>query len=320
MASGVQDCDCGFVDSTDPTQSIFSSFLAVNFSLTTSQQLNKLFIPATYEVDSRGSPYTRNFSADLVQLSDTGLNLSVLPAVSGEVPCAQIFTRAATFSYGSYHALFRASDIPGTVTAFFNYKNDSSEIDIEYLSGWTDPTLLYTVKPQIYLDNGNPDNSTYQREVWNGTAASFHQDFHDWSFVWLPEIVHFGLDANYSRSLTTNVPQAPGRLALSHWSDGNPKYSLGPPSQNSVVTVSSIWTVYNDTNATVLVCKKASSPCTITNGILQNALVSGGNNGSDLMPTSTIIVNSAQSGSSTATPGWLFVLFLLFWLHYWRSV
>lgn len=320
MASKVQDCDCGFTDSTDPTRSTFTSFFAVNFSSTTSQQFSRLFIPATYDVDSRDSPYTRNFSADLVQLSDTGLSLSVSPAALGQVPCAQIFTRAATFFYGSYHALFRTSDIPGTVTAFFNYKNDSSEVDIEYLSSWDNPALLYTVKPQIYQDGGNPDNSTYARQTWDHTASSFHQDYHDWSFVWLPEVVHFGLDANYSRSLTTNIPQAPGRLALSHWSDGNPRYSLGPPTQRSTVAVSLLWAVYNDVNASALVCERASSPCVVTNGIFQSSGASMGYDGSGATSSSTTIVNSAQSGSSTAAPSCLFVMVAFFWFHYWRSL
>jgi Glycosyl hydrolases family 16 len=180
----VQDCDCGFTDSNDPTKSIFTSFLVVNFNSITSQQLNDLFIPATYEIAQGDAPYSRNFSANQVQLSEAGLDLTVSPSPdSKKVPCAQVFTRAARFFYGSYNAQFHVGDVPGTVTAFFNYKNDSSEVDIEYLSAWDDPTLLYTVKPQIYLNNNSPSNSTYQQEAWNDTSVSFDQDFHEWSFV-----------------------------------------------------------------------------------------------------------------------------------------
>jgi beta-glucanase (GH16 family) len=319
MASKVQDCDCGFIDSNDPTKSIFTSFLAVNFSSITGQQFNDLFIPATYEISQRDAPYSRNFSADQVQLSVAGLDLTVSPSPdSNRVPSGQVFTRAATFFYGSYHAQFRVGDVPGTVTAFFNYKNDSSEVDIEYLSAWDDPTLLYSTKPQIYLDNGNPSNSTYQQDPWNDTSVSFDQDFHEWSFVWLPDIVHFGLDANYSKFLTTNVPQAPGRLALSHWSDGNPKYSLGPPTQSSTVTISTLRAVYNDTNARALTCKTATSPCTITNGIFQPSTSSGGENNSPTLP-SAIIVNSADFIGPAAS-GWIFILLFFSWISCWRSL
>lgn len=325
MASNIHDCDCGFIDSYDPTKSLFTSFLVVNFSSITSEQLDDLFAPAAYDITQNGSPYTRNFSADQVQLSDHGLDLTVSPPVdSKSVPCAEIFTRAATFFYGSYHAQVRVEDVPGTVTAFFNYKNDSSEVDIEYLSAWADPTLLYSVKPQIYLDSGVPSNSTYQQERWNDTTASFDQNTHWWSFVWLPDIVHFGLDSNYSRSLTTNVPQGPGRLALSHWSDGNPNYSLGPPTQNSTVSISSLWAVYNDTNANALACKRATSACTITNGTFQASAASGGDSNNNktlpsvMLPAATII-NSAHF-IDPAAPGWLFVLLFFYWFSCWRSL
>ena len=47
MASKVQDCDCGFTDSNDPTESIFTSLLVIDFSSITSQQLDDLFLTAT---------------------------------------------------------------------------------------------------------------------------------------------------------------------------------------------------------------------------------------------------------------------------------
>jgi beta-glucanase (GH16 family) len=312
MGSRSQDCDCGFIDSHDPTKSTFNSLLTVNFSSITRQQFDDLFIPATYELTPRNSPYTRNFSASQVQLSDTGLGLTVSPSPDKKrVPCAQIFTRAASFFYGSYHAQFRVGAVPGTVTAFFNYKNDSSEVDLEYLSAWKDPALLYTVKPQIYLDNGNPSNTTFQEEAWNSTSTSFDQKFHEWSFVWLPDIVHFGLDAKYPRHLTTNVPRAPGRLALNHWSDGNRNYSLGPPTKDSTVTVSFLWAVYNNTDANALVCKKATSPCRVTNGIVQGRTASNGGGGSG---SSVVSVGSAHSINPAAS-GWLLALLFISWFR-----
>jgi hypothetical protein len=320
MTAKVQACDCGFIDSHDPTKSIFTSFLAVNFSSITSQEFNNLFIPATYAITQSYAPYTRNYSGDQVQLSKAGLELTVSPSPDSKVvPSGQVFSPAANFFYGSYHAQFLVRDVPGTVTALFNYKSDSSEVDIEYLSSGADPTLLYSVKPQVYLDNGNPSNSTYVRETWNGTSVSFDREFHDWSFVWLPDIVHFGLDASYRRSLTTNVPQAPGRLALSHWSDGNPNYSLGPPTQNSTVTVSFLWAVYNDTNADPLTCKTASSACTVTNGIFQGSTASGGVNNNNPMSPAVLMINSAHF-LSPAAPGWLLVLLFFSWFSCCRSL
>ncbi|KAJ0149837.1 Uncharacterized protein HZ326_7621 [Fusarium oxysporum f. sp. albedinis] len=319
MASKVRDCDCGFTDSSDPTESVFSSFFAVNFSSIADKRFTELFIPASYEVVQGDSPYTRDFSPDQVQLSSTGLELTVSPLPSGSkaVPCAQIISRSKSYFYGSYHARFRVGTVPGTVTAFYNYKSDTSEVDIEYVSAWEEATLLYTVKPQLYSPTNNPLNSTYQRESWNDTRTSFDEDIHEWSFVWLPDIVHYGLDNNYSRSITTNVPKAPGRLALSQWSDGNSNYSLGPPTKDSTVAVTFLWAVYNDTNAKPLACKKTSEACTITNGVFKSTTASGNNgNDDDSGSTSVILENSAHLAGPAAT-GWLFTLLFFVWFN-WR--
>lgn len=307
MASKVQDCDCGFTDSNDPSKSIFSTFLYVDFGTIKDGEFDDLFIPATYEIDNReDAPFTRNFGVDQVQRSESGLELTVSPAPdsSNRVPCAQIFSREDTFLYGSYHANFRVTDVPGTVTAFFNYKNDTSEVDIEYLSAWKDPTLLYTVKPQIYFENGNPSNDTYQREV--GDIRD--NEFHDWSWVWLPDIVHFGLDSTYSTNLTVNVPQAPGKLAMSHWSDGNPNYSLGPPTRDATATLSSIWAIYNQTHTDSLSCKKTTSLCTVTKGVFQPPPGSGEDNNNGNEKPGTVHVKSGANLLNPAAPLWLFVI------------
>ena len=320
MVSNVGDCDCGFTDPSEPTESIFTSFFAVNFTSISNQQFDDNFLPATYEIAATGSPYVRNFTASQVRLSDAGLELIVSPpSGSKSVPCAEVYTRSSTFFYGSYHAQYLVGDVPGTVTAFFYYRNDSSEVDIEYISAWNAPTLLYTVKPQIYLSDGSPSNHTYQRQSWNDTRAIFDQRFHDWAFVWLPEVVHYGLDGNYSSFLTTNVPQAPGRLALSHWSDGNPLYSLGPPTQTSTNAIPFVWAVYNDTNARPLACKKATSACTIVNGVLQHGTTLGGH-GNDNPPSTgnIILANSACGQSRPLAPDSLIPVLLLFWCLCWR--
>jgi beta-glucanase (GH16 family) len=320
MASNLEDCDCGFIDSHDPTKSTFTSLFLVNFTSITRKQFDKLFFPATYQISQMGSPYSRNFSAQQVQLSDTGLELTVSPSPdSKRVPCAQILTRAATFFYGSYHAQFRVGDVPGTVTAFFNYRNNSSEVDLEYLSARDPPALLYSVKPQNYNDDGSQSNSTYEEEGWNDTSISFDQNFHEWSYVWLPDAVLFGLDGKYDRRLSANIPQASGTLALSHWSDGNPRYSHGPPKQNSTATISLLWAIYNDTKANALACKKTTSACNVANGILQAQNPSTGDGGGSAMSPSVVHVGSAHFVGLEIRV-WLFVLFFFSLFRCWRSL
>ncbi|KXT05569.1 hypothetical protein AC578_3722 [Pseudocercospora eumusae] len=306
MASELRDCDCGFIDSKDPTRSIFTNLLVVNFTSATTQQLDDFFILASYDVSQPHTPYTRNYSAAQLHSSSAGLDLTVSPSPDGaNVPCAQIFTKDTDFFYGSYRTRVRVGDEPGTVAAFYSYKNDSSEIDIEYLSAWTQPTLLYTVKPQIYSPSGNPDDRTYQQEKLPHT-----NDFHEWSWTWLPEIVHFGLDSNYSRNITANVPQAPGRIALNHWSNGDAKYSLGPPERNSTITVSFLQAIYNDTSVQTLACRRSSAACLVTDGTITS---------STRPPAHTsryvTYINSGTHRTNIGAAGWFLIGYLfVLWL------
>lgn len=319
MSTDFEDCDCGFVDSGDPTQTTFTSLLVVNFTTTTQKQLEEFFVIANYNIDQPGAPYVRNFSADQVALSDRGLELTVSPADGRDVPCAGIFTKESSFFYGSYRARYLAGTVPGTVSAFYNYNNDSSEVDIEYLSAWEEPTLLCTVKPQKYLSNGNPDNSTFAQETWNQTSTAFERDFQEWSFVWLPDKVYYGLNGNYSRNLIVNVPQAPGHIALNHWSNGDPRYSTGPPVENVTHTVSFLQAVYNDPNVTSLACKRRTSACVVADGRIEGqpdsstsvSIASSG--GCSLTPYSGIHFRSAH-GLNPSISGWLLLLSWLYWL------
>lgn len=325
MATKVEDCDCGFIDADEPTRSTFTSLLVVNFATATWDDLDNIFVRSSYNVNRSDAPYIRDFEANQIQLTDAGLELTVSPSPDGQiVPSASVFTRQASFLYGSYRARILVGGVPGTVTAFYNYHNDTSEVDIEYVSA-RGPTLLYSVKPQIYFENSNPDPDTYQSDTWNGTEDSFDQNFHEWSFTWLPDVVHYGLDSNYSKSITTNVPQAPGTIVLSHWSNGNPRYSEGPPTMNSTKTVSYLQAVYNDTNATELTCKRAPSPCIIQDGILRSGFdpMANSSTGASATLSATPLptlppvsqVNSGACGVGPVGSSWLLALILLFFFR-----
>jgi hypothetical protein len=263
MPPTAQDCDCGFIDSKDPTKSTFTTLLIFNFTTATTRQLNDVFITASYNVSK--SAYVRSYTPNNVQLSPSGLHLTCSPSTNNlTVPSAGLFTRLQTFSYGSYRAQYIVdSTVPGTVAGFFHYKNDTSEIDIEYLSARSPATLQYSVKPQQYLPNGAASRLTYQPDTFNNTAGKFS----DWQFVWKKDAVYYGHDGNYSTKITTNVPQAAGRIFLNHWSDGNPKFSGGPPKRNSTVTVRFLQAVYNDTEAVGGVeCVRMKEACVVRDG------------------------------------------------------
>jgi hypothetical protein len=99
--------------------------------------------------------------------------------------------------------------------------------------------------------------------VWQTKQMSpqLLQGFHNYRFVWDLSSVEFAIDGNWSSQITANVPQAPGVLSLSLWSDGNQNYSSGPPMSTATLTVSHSWVFYNATGVS-MPCKETNVPCT----------------------------------------------------------
>jgi beta-glucanase (GH16 family) len=174
----------------------------------------------------------------------------------------------------------KTSKVPGTVAAFFFYRNNTSEIDIESLSRFSDPYKTYfAIQPQIY-DNGQASPLTHDKhnlqfdptEVTYIIKSSctfltrrFAQDFHEYRFDWLPGSVKFYIDNIFVREMTTNIPDSPGRVLLNHWTDGNPLFSGGPPNQNSDLSISHLNLFFNSSESTAPPsCIKSKTPCQIS--------------------------------------------------------
>jgi beta-glucanase (GH16 family) len=96
-------------------------------------------------------------------------------------------------------------------------------------------------------------------------------DFHEYRFDWYPDRVDFYIDGSLAKSLSTNIPQKPGRFMFSHWTDGNAKFSQGPPATDAFMEIKSIVAVFNTsiptTNQSYFstggTCQKSQTSCTI---------------------------------------------------------
>lgn len=62
--------------------------------------------------------------------------------------------------------------------------------------------------------------------------------FHEYRFDWSPDAVSFYADGVLLRTMNQAVPSSPGHITFSHWSNGDPKWSGGPPAEDAVVTLS----------------------------------------------------------------------------------
>lgn len=66
--------------------------------------------------------------------------------------------------YGTFRARIKTSEIPGTVAAFYYYRNVTSEIDVETLSRLRNPWQTYfAIQPQIYNQDGSASPLTHTK-------------------------------------------------------------------------------------------------------------------------------------------------------------
>ncbi len=89
--------------------------------------------PNSYTVND-GAPFTHSFTSSNTYLNDSFLNLRV-PGRQTRSPikCGEVQTAFSDILYASVRTRAIFSDVPGTCAGMFFYKNDTQEIDIEYL-------------------------------------------------------------------------------------------------------------------------------------------------------------------------------------------
>ena len=61
--------------------------------------------------------------------------------------------------------------------------------------------------------------------------------FHEYRFDWSPDSVSFYADGVLLRTMDQDVPSSPGHVTFSHWSNGDSRWSGGPPEADAIMTV-----------------------------------------------------------------------------------
>ncbi|KAI7869080.1 concanavalin A-like lectin/glucanase domain-containing protein [Spinellus fusiger] len=214
-----------------------------------------------YTIDAKSDDaFSRVFKPGNVKIQDGFAQLTV-DVNNGNATSASFGTKRDDIMYGTFRAKLKVPDVPGTVSAFFFYRNDTCEIDVEALSHIQNPWQTnFAVQPQIYNEDGSASNLTSERY-----RPSFNptEDFHEYRFDWTPEKVDFYVDTDHVYTMTTHVPNAPGRAILNHWTDGNPNFSAGPPKQNAILEVASMTLFFNSSTKAQPACRHTKSPCMI---------------------------------------------------------
>jgi beta-glucanase (GH16 family) len=151
---------------------------------------------------------------------------------------------------GSFRVGMKMSNSSGTCGAFFFYHNNSQEIDMEFLSrqfNESQGAVNLVLQSPESMNNGFDASGTAGFQV---KQLPFRPDemFHEYRFDWTKERVAFYVDGTFLYEITENVPQEGGGIFFNHWSNGDPKWSAGPPQSDTTMTISYMKAYFNSTD------------------------------------------------------------------------
>ncbi|KAJ2906210.1 glycoside hydrolase family 16 protein [Zalerion maritima] len=266
-------CECGYVSSADSGSSaLFTDLLETDFLHLEDLSTNTDWAAQKFNLekaDARGK-YGEKFTPDNLVTNaisdstkftgegedggDPGLILTVSNGLEeGMVPSAEISSDRLDMFYGTYRAGMKLTDVDGTCAAFFWYFNDTQEIDMEFLStefnydNDTYPVNLVLQSREAAADGYDAAGTNDFAKVdlpFNPTT-----DFHEYRLDFITDRVVFYADGQALATMNGSaVPTSAGHLMLSHWSNGNPLWSGGPPETDAPISVSYVKAYFNSSN------------------------------------------------------------------------
>ena len=132
------------------------------------------------------------------------------------------------------------------------YLNDTQEIDMEFLSSQLNDTassVNLVLHSSLSLSKGGDASGTPTFKV---IQLPFEADkaVHEYRFDWQPHRVSFYADGQWLTDMTDEkyIPSAPGKIVLSHWSNGNKLWSGGPPEEDAFMLVQYVKAYFNTSN------------------------------------------------------------------------
>lgn len=162
-----------------------------------------------------------NFKADPAMVSNAnGINyLRLGKSESTIYPTGFIYAKEH-FSYGSYSARIRVSDVPGAVASFFICTEISKifsdgthdEIDFEFITARPHSVLFTT----WYLSSGTEGNKqtpTHNSFLWESPDFDIRK-WHNYRFDWYEDHVDFFIDGIKRWTSTRAIPKRKMQIAL----------------------------------------------------------------------------------------------------------
>ncbi len=186
------------------------------------------------------SLYNFKASPDMVSNS-SGINYLRLglPVSNGIYPTGFIYTNDH-FSYGSYSARIKVSDMPGVIASFFACTEikdifttgTHDEIDFELITANPHAVSLTTWKMATEKEGKyqTPNHISY---LWENPSFDI-REWHVYRFDWFPDKVGFYIDGIKVWTSTIAIPQKPMQIALHIFTHATWKEVRFPPKGEAV--------------------------------------------------------------------------------------
>ncbi len=151
------------------------------------------------------------------------------------------------FLYGSFRMSAKMPAKEGTSFGFFFFYSISEEIDVEVLAHeQIEGKIRISIQP-IIRDNLDRASSLSQKVITLNKPLS--EDFIEYRFDWFKTRVDFFADGVYYYSLNVNIPSHHGKIVINHRTNGNPKWSRGPPQTFSDIRIKSFDLYFNSSDS-----------------------------------------------------------------------
>ncbi|KAF2138694.1 glycoside hydrolase family 16 protein [Aplosporella prunicola CBS 121167] len=265
-------CECGYSlnKTTDASHEVWTDLLETDFMHADTLNSESIgWSPQEYNVTSKSArgPYGKmaslanvianplknswDWSGEGIHGGDPGMQLwARSEIVEDMVGMGEIVADRTDMLYGSFRVAMKLTAVPGTCGAFFWFRNDTQEIDMEFLSkqlnATANPVNLVLQSPQSAA-NGYDAANTQTYDIY---PLPFKPDeaFHEYRFDWIEDRVSFYADGQWMKDMTVDLPNSPGHLTLNHWSNGDHGWSAGPPKEDALLTVSYVKAYFNSSD------------------------------------------------------------------------
>ncbi|KAF3923332.1 Beta-glucanase [Orbilia brochopaga] len=163
---------------------------------------------------------------------------------------AELDTARTDMFYGTFRIGYRTTRWPGTCFGFYWYHDDKQEIDIELLSRQANETTT-PVNLVLHTPVGGTNEEALPGTYQVGNLPyDTSGDVHELRFDWTPNAITWYQDGRQLWTITNSTlfPREPGHVVVTHWSNGNPLWSGGPPEGNSALLLTYVKAYFNSSS------------------------------------------------------------------------